>query len=540
MPIDIKWLLKLPRGRLSRRIGLWVFVSVIAIETIIFFPSFNNRKHELLAQIREISHAKISMMMDLARDMESDDQLLAHLKKLEMDPVILGGALYRPDGSMTGQFGEPPALTIGQVHDEGIRDRVTPDGTRYDAAWMSKKLNPICTLIIRHDAASVQKDLLAYFLRIAGLVVIISLFVTVGALVALEPIVITPVLKLRGDLLDAGNAIQNDRQPPEFYASSVRRADELGEIISAFNRMYRQITDAIAERKQAETSLKESFRQVEAYSAALNKELEQGRKMQANFFPERLPEKPGWRFTAFFQPARQVAGDFYDVFDLPDNRIGIVIADVCDKGVGAALFMALFRSLIRVFSGQTVLDGLTCALNSASGGGALSADSSHTALDAVRLTNNYIVQNHDALGMFATLFFGVLCPATGRLSYINGGHEPVFVVSGSGIRARLSATGPAVGLTADPRYPISECTLEPGDILFGYTDGATEARSPADRLFGRDRLVALLEGPVESADQLIGRIRSALFDYIDAAPQEDDITLLAVQRLPETGEAAAR
>lgn len=535
MPINFKWLFKLPKGRLSRRIGLWVFVSVIVIETIIFIPSFHNRKKELLAQIREISMAKISMMMDLARSMDDDRELLAHLKKLDMDPVILGGVLYRPDGSMTGQFGEQPALSLAQVRTEGIKDLLNPDGTRYDAAWMSEKIHPICTLIIRHDAASVKKDLMAFFLRISGLVVIISLFVTVGALVALEPIVITPILKLRGDLLGAGDAVRNDRQPPEFYASSVKRADELGDVISAFKRMYRQITDAIAERKQAEASLQESFRQVDAYSKALNKELEQGRHMQANFLPERLPSIAGWHFAAFFQPARQVSGDFYDIFDLPDNRIGIVVADVCDKGVGAALFMALFRSLIRVFSGQTLLEGMICPTRPEPGAGP-SPDKAAKALEAVHLTNNYIVQNHDELGMFATLFFGVLSPATGQLSYINGGHEPILVIGPLGVSKKLSKTGPAVGLVADPAYRVDRIVLKPGEILFGYTDGATEARSPADRLFGRKRMEGLLAEPVRSAEQLLDHIKSNLFDYVGDAPQEDDITLLAVQRDPDTVE----
>ena len=211
-------------------------------------------------------------------------------------------------------------------------------------------MHPLCTLILRHDATSVKKGLLAFFLRIAGLVVIISLFVTFGALIALEPMVLTPILKLRSDLIAAGNAVEKDRQPPEFSVASVRRRDELGEVIAAFVRMVHQTTDAIAKRKQAERSLQDSLRQIDAYSKALTKEMEQGRQMQANFLPESLPQKPGWAFAAFFQPARQVSGDFYDIFELPGGRVGIVIADVCDKGVGAALFMALFRSLIRVFS----------------------------------------------------------------------------------------------------------------------------------------------------------------------------------------------
>ena len=122
MPINLKWLLKVPKGRLSRRIGLWVFVSVIVIEAIIFLPSFNNRKKELLANIREISTAKISMMMALAQSMNSDGDLLEHLKKLEMDPRIIGGTVYRPEGELIGHFGEPPELALEQVVEKGQRN----------------------------------------------------------------------------------------------------------------------------------------------------------------------------------------------------------------------------------------------------------------------------------------------------------------------------------------------------------------------------------------------------------------------------------
>jgi serine phosphatase RsbU (regulator of sigma subunit) len=540
MPINLKWLLKLSTGHLSRRIVLWVFVSVIVIETIIFVPSYHNRKKELLDQIREISTAKITIMMKLARQIETNDELMKHLEQLEMDPHILGGTIYEPDGEMIGQFGEYPDLTISQVFDMGVKNFISLDGTRYDSAWMAEILQHNCTLIIRQDATSVKKELLAYFLRIAGLVVIISFFVTTGALIALKPIVITPILRLRGDLINAGEAIEKDMRPPDFYALSIQRKDELGEVISAFVKMYQQIIEAINERKRAEGSLQESLRQVEAYSKALNKELEQGRHMQANFLPDRLPRKAGWEFEAFFKPARQVSGDFYDIFELPSGQIGIVIADVCDKGVGAALFMALFRSLIRVFSGQTELKGLRLSgedpIPDCTRPIAMTDNSdlyNNNALEAVRMTNNYIVLNHGELSMFATLFFGVLRPDTGLLTYISGGHEPLFVIDSSGRIKRLAHTGPAVGVIADAKFRTEQIYLEPGATMFGYTDGVTEARSSEGSLFGKKRLEMLLDKTFSSAGDLIEHIKSNLFTFTSNAAQEDDITLLAVQRSPE-------
>ena len=537
MPINLKWLFKLPTGRLSRRIGLWVFVSVIVIETIIFIPSLYNRKRELLDQIRDISTAKINILMKLTDQAESNQDLMEHLQKLEMDPHILGGTLYDPGGEMIGQFGEYPELSKTQVSDIGMTNLISKDGKYYDSAWRVKIHQHHGTLILRQDSTSVNKDLFSYFLRIVGLVVIISFFVSAGALIALEPIVITPILRLRGDLIMAGEAVQKDSEPPNFNSSLMVRKDELGEVISAFVNMYQQIIDAINKRKQAEQSLQNSLRQVELYSKALNKELEQGRLMQTNFLPEQLPRIKGWEFAAYFKPARQVSGDFYDIFELPSRHIGIVIADVCDKGVGAALFMALIRSLIRIFSGQTELKGLRLSGEKKPSDlmwSTVKADYSdldqQTALKAVRMTNNYIIQNHDKLGMFATLFFGVLDPNTGSFSYINSGHDPFFHIDSSGRAKRLPQTGPAVGLMADANFQIEEIDLEPGAAILGCTDGVTEARSPQGNLYSRNRLETQLNRQSASALDQIELIKSKLFDFIGNASQDDDITLLTVRR----------
>jgi sigma-B regulation protein RsbU (phosphoserine phosphatase) len=132
--------------------------------------------------------------------------------------------------------------------------------------------------------------------------------------------------------------------------------------------------------------------------------------------------------------------------------------------------------------------------------------------------------------MFATLFFGVLDPLTGKMAYINGGQEPLFIFNRTGIKAELKATGPVVGMMPDMEYQIKQVSFDPGDILIGYTDGVTEAMSPQEKLFGKKRVLALLEKPAATASELIEQIKQELFDHIDNAPQFDDITMLAVHR----------
>ncbi len=255
--------------------------------------------------------------------------------------------------------------------------------------------------------------------------------------------------------------------------------------------------------------------QEQSYIQAVKRELELGRRIQLDFLPRTLPQPDGWEIAAVFHPARDVAGDFYDVFLLPDGFVGLVIADVCDKGVGAALFMALIRGLIRAFSEQVV-------------------SGAFDALQAVPMTNNYIARHHHndtSRHMFATLFFGVLDPTSGKLTYVNGGHESPLIVNAAGqVREHLEATGPAVGFMADSCFAQAHTILEPGDILVSYTDGVTEARNAERLLFTEERLLRLLEQPGSSAAAVLESIESSVQAYIGDSTPTDDITMLAVGR----------
>jgi sigma-B regulation protein RsbU (phosphoserine phosphatase) len=285
-------------------------------------------------------------------------------------------------------------------------------------------------------------------------------------------------------------------------------------------------------------SLGKANQKIEAYSRTLDKEIEKCRQIQMSFLPKKLPQLPDWHMEEFFFPATRVSGDFYDAFMLPGGYIGFVIGDVCDKGVGSALFMALFRSLIRIFSGQTHLckhlcESFTTASQKKAGDMIIQLETNDVEqtnpLIAVALTNDYIAQDND-MCMFATLFFGVLDPESGKLVYINGGHETVFVINQNGVRERLLPTGPAVGTLPQAKFATKEIQLQPGEILFAYTDGVIDARTPNGDRFTKKRLNSILSQPVDSALELMQRIGTDLFAHIGIAPQEDDITMLTLQR----------
>lgn len=277
----------------------------------------------------------------------------------------------------------------------------------------------------------------------------------------------------------------------------------------------------------------------------LERDMQIGRKIQTDFLPDvnKLPQPTGWDIVAKFHPARQVAGDFFDAFPVGRDKVGLVIADVCDKGVGPAIFMSLSRSLLRAFAEQhrplNWLDSLSGELPPEevkkrmkrqrmllSGG--------TSALLAVELTNKYICENHGDMNMFATLFFGVLDPPTGTLTYVNGGHDsPIIIDAGGEVKTRLEPTGPAIGVMPDVDFEIEQTTLDPGDLLMMFTDGTTDALNPRGELFGEQRLFTLLQQPISSVKDLLDHIVESLQTHIAEADQFDDITMLAARRAPE-------
>ena len=167
MPPFMRTLLQIPMARLSRRVVLWVFVSVVVIEAIILIPSLHNRKKELLTQVQDVTAAKLMVIMQNCAADSSDRKLLDHLTMLSQHNHVVGGALYRPDGGLVGVFGKPPELTFPELPADRPTGRLDDGGAYYDVAWTSKRWHPGYTVIVRHDASPANKELVAFALRIA-------------------------------------------------------------------------------------------------------------------------------------------------------------------------------------------------------------------------------------------------------------------------------------------------------------------------------------------------------------------------------------
>lgn len=295
---------------------------------------------------------------------------------------------------------------------------------------------------------------------------------------------------------------------------------------------FRSILLDITDRKEKETSIIRAKKQAE-------RELEIAREIQSSFLVKDYPQPEGWEISTHIRPARQVSGDFYDVFPIATSKqIALIMADVCDKGVGAAMYMAIFRSLFRAYSDQQYImrwAGTPSESRGESPTGmfrrdAILASGAPSLKNAIDLTNNYIATHHGNSNMFATVFFGLLDPLTGELLYINAGHESAFVISGDRLQKRLEPTGPAVGMLPNMEFKIESITLDRGNSLLLYTDGVTDALSPMEEQFAEPRLIEAATSPAPSAQVRIENIMTALDAHIAEREQYDDVTLLAVHR----------
>jgi sigma-B regulation protein RsbU (phosphoserine phosphatase) len=243
----------------------------------------------------------------------------------------------------------------------------------------------------------------------------------------------------------------------------------------------------------------------------IGSELRIASDIQRSILPRTFPPFPDRdEFDLFAEtiPAREMGGDFYDFFLLDQDRLGLVIADVSGKGVPAAIFMAVSRTMLKATATQTASPG-----------------------ECLRRVNHLLCPDNDS-AMFVTVFYGILNTRTGDVEYANAGHNMPYALTGEGVVLLESGGGMALGVMEESDYPVKRIRLRPGEGLFLYTDGVTEAMDQQGRLFSNQRLEALLRGARQTTPTaLIHDTVSAVRSFAAGEPQADDITLLAVRYL---------
>jgi len=233
-------------------------------------------------------------------------------------------------------------------------------------------------------------------------------------------------------------------------------------------------------------------------------------QIQASFLPDALPDVPGWQLAAMLEPARETSGDFYDFIPLSNGRLGILVADVAEKGMGAALYMALCRTLIRTYAAEH-----------------------DTRPDLVLGATNRRILMDARANMFVTVFYGILDPASGTLTYGNAGHNPPYLLSSQNrdMVQELRGTGMALGVVEDVTWKQDTVRLAPGDVLLLYSDGITEAQDQQEAFFGEKRLLQAAQANLgHSAQDIQDALIAEVREFVGEAPQFDDITLMVVGR----------
>ena len=298
---------------------------------------------------------------------------------------------------------------------------------------------------------------------------------------------------------------------PETLDPVAGRRDELGTLVRVFQNMVRQVQ---AREEYLESMVRVRTRELEASNAQLEKakermesELKIAHALQGAILPKTMPENPTYSGHAVMTPAREMGGDFYDFFTLDDGRLSVVMADVSGKGVPAAFFMAIARTVMRAAAARHPEPG-----------------------PCLQEVNDAICEQNPQ-DLFVTLFYGILDPDTGEFVYANAGHNPPFVVKRPGDVSALPMTGGmAVGVMPGMPYDEDSVTLAPGDTMFLYTDGITEAMNVEQEEFTEARLEEVLaearDLPVQS---VLENVTSAVVKFVGGAEQSDDITCIVLR-----------
>jgi len=276
-----------------------------------------------------------------------------------------------------------------------------------------------------------------------------------------------------------------------------------------YSRDDRQLLDTLAGYAAPAVRVGQLVREQEAELVTrerIEQELRVAQLIQQQFLPKQLPDLPSWHIAAFYRPARTVGGDFYDFIDLPDGRVLMVVGDVTDKGVPAALVMASTHSILRASAARLISPG------------------------AVLQHANDVLYDDIPAHMFVTCLAVVLDPATGAITYANAGHDLPYVRTQEGV-VELRARGMPLGLMPGMEYEEKTATLRSGETMLLHSDGLAEAHAPDREMFGFPRLMKLVETEV-GGQELIDVILAEHARFIGpGAEQEDDITMVTLQRL---------
>jgi serine phosphatase RsbU (regulator of sigma subunit) len=319
-------------------------------------------------------------------------------------------------------------------------------------------------------------------------------------------VILVPILAARGDHA-TGKVIGRIYLRSEEHALTVER------LIPAAQSLAAQIASALFSGDAYRQSVAERAARQQA-----DRELALGAEIQTSFLPPQVPAVEGWEIAATLEPARETSGDFFDFIPLNGGRLGIVVADVADKGLGAAFYMALTCTLLRTYAFESSLR--------------YPRSYPYRMSEVLEMVSSRLI--HDTSSdTFVTLFYGILDPRASMFYYVNAGHNPPYLFHRDRRRRvkALTRTGPVLGILDDVRWKRRSVRLEEGDVLLLYSDGLTEAEDPTRSQFGEERVLQVLRDNLhQPVGGLCDAILASVYDFAGGAARSDDITLLLLRR----------
>jgi sigma-B regulation protein RsbU (phosphoserine phosphatase) len=301
---------------------------------------------------------------------------------------------------------------------------------------------------------------------------------------------------------------------PVIFISAV---DEIHDKVEAFRaggvdyitKPFR--VEEVFARTETHLALRRLQARLEHANLRFARELALAGKLQATFLPDPMPSVPGWELAASLRPARETSGDFYDVLRLPEGGLGLMIADVVDKGVSAALLMAMSWSMLCAFAEEHV----------------------RSPANVLHAVNETLIRHLDGQ-QFLTAFYATLDPSSGQLTYCNAGHAPPLLIGGASSSPQvLPRTGPALGVIEQAQWEPRSLEMAPGDGLVMYTDGVTDAEGPGGEFFGAKRLERVVRAAQgKTANEARDAILDEVAGFSAGTPQFDDMAIFVLRRAP--------
>ena len=356
--------------------------------------------------------------------------------------------------------------------------------------------NTVALLSLQRQMEYLDSARLNYLESIVAASIMLIMAASAGMFMILNRRMLQPISSISKE---AERFASENTLPEKALSGEVTHNDELGSLARTIDEMEHQTLDYFT-----------TLNQVTAEKERVDAELNLATQIQANMLPSifpPFPEHTEFDLFATMDPAKEVGGDFYDMFLVDKTHLGVVIADVSGKGVPAALFMVIAKTLIKTHAQM----GLTPS-------------------ETFTKVNNILCESNKS-GLFVTAWMAIYDTETGKLTYVNAGHNPPLIKLGDkGYEYLKARPGFVLSGMEDVRYRQAELTMQKGDRLFLYTDGITEATSAAKELYGEDRLITYMNAHQEDAlTELLPGLRANIDEFVGDAPQFDDMTMLCLQ-----------